>query len=141
LLGDCACAAEKNFIKCAQVMSDSSFCLAACSHCGQHIEFPAEGIGAAVACPHCEQETILAQIVAENVDLSPKPDAGITAGELKEAMTGVVPRLRISVFYQFGLLLVTIFMVLLPVAYLAFVGSIAYPRQLKVPRRRSQRRA
>ena len=83
----------------------------------------------------------MAQIVAENVDLSPKPDAGITAGELKEAMTGVVPRLRISVFYQFGLLLVTIFMVLLPVAYLAFVGSIAYPRQLKVPRRRSQRRA
>ena len=107
-------------------MSDSGFCLAACSHCGQHIEFPAEGIGAAVACPYCKHETILEQIFAEDVNLSPNPDAGITAGELKEAMTGVVPRRSISVFYQFGLLLVAIFMVLLPVVYLAFVGSIAY---------------
>ena len=107
-------------------MSDSQFCVAACHHCGQHIEFPAEGIGAPVTCPHCEQETILDQIVTEVTDSNPESDNEINAGELKEAMTGSVPRRRISLFYQLGLLLVAIFMVLLPVAYLAFVGSIAY---------------
>lgn len=77
-----------------------------------------------VACPHCEQTITLAEIPA----LSPrerKPDE-ITAGELKAALEGTIPRRRISLFYQLGLLLVAVFMALLPLAYLAFVAGVAY---------------
>jgi hypothetical protein len=30
-----------------------------CEHCGGRIEYPAEAVGANVACPHCQQETPL----------------------------------------------------------------------------------
>ena len=57
------------------------FCLASCQHCGQHIEFPAEGAGMRVPCPHCALETILTE------ERPATPDAGeeITAAELKAA--------------------------------------------------------
>jgi Zn-dependent protease with chaperone function len=55
----------------------------------------------------------------------PTPDE-ITAAELKAALTGIVPRRPISVFYQLGLLIVAIFMILLPVVYVAFVAGVAY---------------
>src|SRR6516162_9135994 len=100
-------------------MSDQGFLLATCHHCGQNIEFPEQGVGVAISCPHCAREIIL-----ENVSLEPidgQEQIEITAGELKAAMTGTVSRRRVSVFYQFGLLIVAIFMVLLPVTYLAFV--------------------
>jgi Zn-dependent protease with chaperone function len=107
-------------------MSDQGFRLAACHHCGQHIEFPVEGTGSLVTCPNCQEETILEEIlpVAEVAE-EPKTDE-ISAGELKDAMTGAIPRRRISVFYQLGLLLVAVFMLLLPVAYLAFVCGLAW---------------
>lgn len=105
-------------------MSDQGFLLASCCHCGQHIEFPQTGVGLTVACPHCEQETVLEEIPAETV-AAPNPEE-ITAGELKAAMEAVVPRRRISIFYQLGLMLVALFMVFLPVAYFAFVGSVGY---------------
>ena len=47
-----------------------------------------------------------------------------TAAELKAALEGAMPRCRVSVFYQAGLLLVACFMVLLPPAYLAFSGRL-----------------
>src|SRR5208282_4480662 len=50
----------------------------------------------------------------------------ITAAELKAALSGVVPRCRISVFYQVGLFAVAFFMILLPLAYLAFAAFAAY---------------
>jgi Zn-dependent protease with chaperone function len=105
-------------------MSDQEFYLTSCQHCGQRIEFPVAGIGLTVACPHCESETILAEGDAPSLSAFPKSE--INAGELKDALAGTVPRRRISVFYQFGLLVVAVFMVLLPVAYLAFVATIAY---------------
>jgi Zn-dependent protease with chaperone function len=105
-------------------MSESGFLLAACHHCGEHIEFPQEGIGTAVCCPHCEQETILTDISFADSE-APVPGE-ITAADLKAAMEGTVPRRRISVFYQLGLVLVALFMVLLPVAYFAFVAGLAY---------------
>lgn len=103
-------------------MSDQKFCLASCQHCGQHIEFPAEGAGMRVPCPHCAVETIL------NEERHATPDAGeeITAAELKTALDGAAPPRRVSIFYQAGLLVVAFFMVLLPVAYLAFATFIAY---------------
>ena len=52
--------------------------------------------------------------------------AEITAAELKATQTGTVPRRRVSVFYQLGLFVVAVFMVLLPVVYLVFVACLAY---------------
>jgi len=75
-----------------------------------------------VACPHCAIETVL----TEGPDLAAEKLDQIGAAELKEALAGAVTRRRISVFYQAGLVLVALFMVLLPVAYLAFVALVAY---------------
>ena len=38
----------------------SKFLKCACANCGGHIEFPAEGIGATIPCPHCGWQTELA---------------------------------------------------------------------------------
>jgi Zn-dependent protease with chaperone function len=103
-------------------MSDERFCLASCEHCEQHIEFPADGIGMTVACPHCGNPTLL----SEHEGNQPATQVEVGAGELQAAFAGAVPRSRISFFYQIGLLLVAVFMILLPVAYLAFVFLAAY---------------
>jgi Zn-dependent protease with chaperone function len=103
-------------------MSDERFCLTSCEYCGQHIEFPAEAVGVKVACPHCASETTLVGKLRE----SPAAADEITAAELKAALEGVVPRRRISVFYQAGLLLVALFMILLPLGYLTFATFAGY---------------
>ena len=73
-----------------------------------------------VACPGCGSETVLqAQAVAA-------PSEEISAAELQSAMAGPVSRQRISIFYQIALLLVALFMVLLPVIYLAFACLAGY---------------
>jgi hypothetical protein len=36
-----------------------NFAKCACQHCGGHIEFPAEGVGRKIACPHCGEQTLL----------------------------------------------------------------------------------
>jgi len=46
----------------------------------------------------------------------------LRAAELKAALEGAMPRCRVSGFYQAGLLLVAVFVILLPLAYLAFSG-------------------
>lgn len=75
-----------------------------------------------VECPGCGTATVLRE------EGSPALDSlgEITAAELQSALAGPVTRRRISIFYQFGLLLVTFFMVLLPLVYLAFVGFAGY---------------
>ena len=103
-------------------MSEESFLIAACDHCGGHIEFPAHGVGAKVACPHCANETVL---VEESHDTT-VPQEEITASELQAALQSPVSRRRISLFYQTGLLLVAVFMVLLPLAYIAFATLVGY---------------
>lgn len=75
-----------------------------------------------VTCPHCNLETTL----LDESYSAPETFEEITAAELQSAIQGPLPRTRISVFYQAGLLLVALFMVLLPLAYLAFVGAVAY---------------
>jgi len=40
-------------------MPESKFLKCSCAHCGGHIEFPADGIGATIPCPHCARETEL----------------------------------------------------------------------------------
>jgi hypothetical protein len=47
-------------------MAETKFLKCPCDHCGGHIEFPADGIGATIPCPHCGQPTELAlEIPAE----------------------------------------------------------------------------
>lgn len=75
-----------------------------------------------VVCPHCKGETILVGNLAE----SPKTVEEITAAELREALAGTLPRRRVSILYQAGLLVVAVFMVLLPVAYLALAILAGY---------------
>jgi Zn-dependent protease with chaperone function len=103
-------------------MSEQRFCRASCEHCGQHIEFPAEGAGMKVACPHCALETVL----LEQLAAPPEQVDEITAAELTAALEGTVQRRRISIFYQAGLLLVAFFMVLLPLAYFGFAALCVY---------------
>jgi len=62
----------------------------------------------------------------EDLPQAPEKTDQITAAELKAAFEGVVQRRRISLFYQAGLLMVTFFMVLLPLAYLAFASFVGY---------------
>lgn len=41
-------------------MAETKFLKCPCEHCGGHIEFPADGIGATIPCPHCTRPTELA---------------------------------------------------------------------------------
>src|SRR5439155_24953611 len=91
-----------------------------CSQCGNHIEFPLEGAGALVACPHCGQQTRL------TLEAPPARSDKPSAAELLAAFTGPVPRTPASVFYQIGLVLVTIMMLVLPMVYLALVVAAGW---------------
>jgi hypothetical protein len=92
-----------------------------CQQCGQPIEFPSEGLGLAVACPHCGQVTNLCE-----EEEAATPAEILTAGELKAAFDGTLPRSSISLWYQLGLGLVAGFMILLPLLYLALIAVVAW---------------
>lgn len=38
-----------------------NFAKCACQHCGGHIEFPVQGLGHKIACPHCGERTLLSR--------------------------------------------------------------------------------
>jgi len=75
-----------------------------------------------VACPGCGIETLL----QTEAPADSEPSQAITAAELQAAFAGPVARRRIGIFYQVGLLLVAVFMVLLPVVYFAFAALAGY---------------
>lgn len=75
-----------------------------------------------VACPRCGAQTTLA---AEPEPALIEPFE-ITAAELQAAFGGPVRRHRISLFYQAGLLVVEVLMLLLPVAYFALAALAGY---------------
>jgi hypothetical protein len=52
-------------------MSEKSFLKCGCARCGGHIEFPADGIGLTVTCPHCAQPTELGLTVPVSVSARP----------------------------------------------------------------------
>src|SRR5512139_4090706 len=87
-----------------------------CAHCETHLEFPIEAAGAVIACPNCGQET---KLVLDEPP-PPQPDQP-TAAELLAAFAGPLPRTRTSIFYQAGLLFVTVMMILLPICYVALI--------------------
>lgn len=90
-----------------------------CSQCGNHLEFPLEGAGAIIACPHCGQQT---QLTLEAPPQSDKP----SAAELLAGFTGSIRRTRASFFYQIGLLLVTVVMLVLPVIYVGMIVAVGW---------------
>src|SRR5947199_349413 len=102
-------------------MAEAGFLNGACESCGGHIEFPAEGIGMSVSCPHCGQMTALLE------DLGPREmDQAISASDLSAAFLGAIPKYRVSVIYQIALLLVSSFMVVLPLLYFGLIAALGY---------------
>jgi uncharacterized Zn finger protein (UPF0148 family) len=59
--------------------SDTAYIKGGCTHCGGHIEFPREAIGAEVACPHCGATTSLLDNLAAPAQAS-APAAPSKAG-------------------------------------------------------------
>src|SRR5690349_3556293 len=102
-------------------MNEELLAKCSCTHCANHIQFPIEIAGTQVACPHCGAPTELSLLTAP-LPAADKP----SAAEVVAAFGGPVPRTRVSVLYQVGLVLVSGMMILLPVVYLALVGAAAY---------------
>ena len=86
-----------------------------CQRCNQPIEFPPEGIGLVVDCPHCGQTTTLCDGFSQNAE-------SLSAEDLRAAFAETVPRSKIHLFYQLALALVAVFMILLPAIYVGFIG-------------------
>jgi Zn-dependent protease with chaperone function len=100
-------------------MNEELLAKCSCSHCGNHLEFPLEGAGATVACPHCGQQT---QLTLAAPPQSERP----SAAELLAGFTGSIRRTRVSFFYQIGLILVTVVMLFLPVIYVGIIVAAAW---------------
>ncbi len=92
-----------------------------CQQCAQPIEFPADGMGMTATCPHCGHATVL----SEEANLSPQAEI-LSAGELRNALAGAIPRSRISPYYQLALFFVAVIMIFLPMIYIGFVASAIY---------------
>jgi hypothetical protein len=50
-----------------------SYSKGVCQHCGGHIEFPAEGAGQTIACPHCQWNTVLTPSNAPKIEVGGGP--------------------------------------------------------------------
>lgn len=88
-----------------------------CSACGNHIEFPIEAADAKVDCPHCSTQT---QLTLQAPTDEPARPAAVN---LLAGFEGLVPRTPTSILYHVGLLFVTVVMLLLPVLYVALIGT------------------
>ena len=49
----------------------ASFLKCSCAQCGGHIEFPADGLGLTIPCPHCAQPTELALALPDSTSARP----------------------------------------------------------------------
>jgi len=100
-------------------MNEELLAKCSCTRCGTHLEFPLEGAGAFIACPHCGEQT---QLTLEAPPQSDRP----SAAELLAGFAGGIRRPRTSFFYQIGLVLVTLVMLILPVAYIGMIVAAAW---------------
>ena len=101
---------------------NGEFAKCACTACGSHIEFPAEGAGTTISCPHCLQSTLLSLFEETTPEASDK----LSTEEILAAFRGEILRTRVSIFYQLGLFLATGVMLLLPVIYVALIVLAGY---------------
>lgn len=67
-------------------MSNASFLKGACSECNGKIEFPAEGRGQKISCPHCGLKTVLVEVGANR----PAPAAELSAPARKGPPSGIL---------------------------------------------------
>lgn len=99
---------------------NGDFAKCACQHCGVHIEFPATEAGITTACPQCGQHTLLmTEEAPQTSDAAPSVD-------VLSGLSGSMRKPKISPFYQLGMLLVTVVMLLLPVLYVAIIGCLTW---------------
>ena len=61
-----------------------AFLKCTCEHCGGRIEYPAEAVGANVACPHCQKETPL------KLDGGDDADVVVVGGSKAKLVIGAV---------------------------------------------------
>lgn len=115
-----SCNSARSWLESAIIMNEELLAKCACAHCGGHIAFPVEAANVHVNCPHCGQLTQL------TLEAPPPPSEKPTAAELLAAFTGTVPRTRVSLFYQAGLVLVTVMMIVLPLVYLAMIAAAGW---------------
>jgi hypothetical protein len=97
---------------------NGDFAKCACTHCGIHIEFPLSELETTVACPQCGEQTFL--------QAEEPPSEPVNTTDVFQGLTGVLKKQRLSLFYQAGMLLVTLVMILLPVLYIMLIGGIVW---------------
>lgn len=117
-------------------MSETAYAKCACRACGKRLEFPVEAAGAAVPCPHCNQETLLSLPDGEPTSAGPvSPEAqpaglstsgALTVEEVLGAFQGSIPRTPVPFLYQIGLVIVAVTMIILPLIYLALIGAAGW---------------
>lgn len=117
-------------------MSDTAHAKCSCRACGRHLEFPVQMAGVTIQCPSCQQSTdlYLPEPMESTITPGPAPawtepqmsNGLLTMAEIASAFTGRVRPTPTSLFYQLGLCVVSLTMVVLPVLYLAMIALAAY---------------
>jgi hypothetical protein len=79
--------------------------------------------GSTIDCPVCQQPTELTFSEAAAPASAPK---NLTTSELLALFSGPVKKTKVSFLYQLGLVFVSVFMLLLPLVYLALIGLAVY---------------
>lgn len=90
------------------------------------IEYPAAGEGSTIECPHCQQSVQLGATVTEEGIRSAD---GVDIVELLAGFDQPIKHRGVSVFYQLGLLLAALMMVMLPVLYIGLIGLALWHRK------------
>jgi Zn-dependent protease with chaperone function len=101
-------------------MNEQLHAKCACQNCGTHIEFPLEAADLTLDCPHCQQPTLL------SLDAPPVHSSKPRAPEILNAFGSGISPARVSFFYQAGLLLVAVVMLILPLLYLAMIAGAGW---------------
>ena len=83
-------------------MSETKYFKCPCAHCGGHIEFPADAVGMALACPHCGQNTELTVPLACPPGLAASETSRVGKKLLWFSVTGLV--LVVGLFVGLALL-------------------------------------
>lgn len=102
-----------------------------CISCATHLEFPLELAGSSIACPNCGAQTVLTPPsetapATPSEPSPPQPEDELSVAALLCAFTGKIRKRGSAFFYQIGLLLVTLAIVVLPLLYLAMVAAAGW---------------
>ncbi len=106
--------------------NEPSWLTAVCPHCAGAVEFPAEGAGTPVDCPHCGAPFELVATEEPGARTPASSPSGLGLADLLAAFPRDVPRRRASLAYQARLALACMMVLALPAAYLALVGGVAW---------------